>query len=236
MDRPVLSGSAARRPVALLDTSDPPPARAPLSADYGTALGDPVDIFELSAVEGAFVVEPAAIRARIGRRNHVFMLCALMISLALCIGAAVMWSPPEGTPVSRIIAGAGESDPSIALPLPASHPEIVTTRPSGHTSQGASFVVLLPTEADYLVGPTIPVAGYAFRRRHGVSISSVVVRLVVRDRVVAQTVLPVHRGRFAGTLHVGTIRERIAAELEVARAASPGVQVIRHLLVDPHDR
>jgi hypothetical protein len=234
MDRPVLSGSAARQPVAFLDSSDPPPARAPLIADYGTALWDPVEIFELSAVEGAFVVEPATIRAGIGRRNHVFMLCALLITLGLCIGAAVMWSPAEVTPVSRIIAGAGESDPSVALPRPASHPEIVTTRPSEHTWRGASFVVLLPTEADYLVGPTIPVAGYAFRRPHGVSISSVVVRLVVRDRVVAQTVLPVHRGRFAGTLHVSTIRERTAAELEVARATRPErVQVIRHLLIDP---
>src|SRR5688572_14874733 len=106
MDRPVLSGSAARRPVALLDTSDPPPARAPLIGDYGTALRDPVEIFELSAVEGAFVVEPATIRAGIGRRNHAVMLCALMMTLGLWIGPAVIWSPAEGTPVSRFIGGA----------------------------------------------------------------------------------------------------------------------------------
>lgn len=236
MDRPVLSGSAARRPVAFLDTSDRPPAGALLIANYGTALGDPIEIFELTAMEGAFVVEPATIRAGRGRRNHAFMLCALMITLGLCIGAAVMWSPAEGTPDSRIVAGVTGPDPSVALARPASDRRNVTTRPSEHTRQGASFVVLLPTEADYLVGPTIPVAGYAFPRRHGVSISSVVVRLVVRGRVIAETLLPVHRGRFAGPLHADTIPERTAAELEIAPAAWPErVQVIR-LLLDPHDR
>jgi hypothetical protein len=232
----VLSGSAARRPVTF-DARHPPPVRAPLIADYGTDLGDAVEIFELSAVEGAFVVEPAAIRAGTGRRNHGFMLCALMITLGLCISAAIIWSPAEGTPDSRIVGGVTGPDPSVAPARPDSYPRNVTTRSSEHSGQGASFVVLLPAEADYLVGPTIPVAGYAFRRPHGVAISSVVVRLIVRGRVVAETVLPVHRGRFAGPLHAEAIPERTAAELEVAPATWPKrVQVIRHLLLDPYDR
>ena len=235
-DRPVLSGSAARRLVAL-DTSYPPPARVPLIADDGKALGDAVELVELGAVEGGFVVEPAAIRAGIGRRNQAFMLCAWMITLGLCIGGAVIWSPTEGMSDSRIIPGATGPDPSVAPPRPASLPEIVTTRPSGPSRLGASFVVLLPAGTDHLVGSTIPVAGHAFSRPHGVPISSVVVRLIVRGRVVVETVLPVHQGRFAGTVRADIIRERTPAELEVARAIGPeGEQVIRRLLVDPHDR
>lgn len=235
-DRPVLSGSAARRPVAF-DARHPPPARTPLIADYGTDLGDAVEIFELGVVDGAFVVEPAAIRAGTGRRNHVFILCALMITLGLCISAAVIWSPPEGTPDSRIVGIVAGPDPSVAPARPTSYPRNVTTRSSEHSGQGASFVVLLPAEADCLVGPTIPVAGYAFPRPHGVPISSVVVRLIVRDRVVAERVLPVHRGRFAGLIHAQTVPERTSAELEVAPATWPErVQVIRNLLLDPNDR
>ena len=225
-----------RRPIAV-DTSYGPSARAPLIGDDGEALGDVVQIVELRAIEGGFVVEPAAIPAGIGRRNHAFMLCGWMIILGLVIGGAVIWSPANGTLDSGLSAGAAGPDPSVALPPPASYPETVATRPSGHSGQGASFVVLLPTATDYLVGPTIAVAGNAFSRPHGVSISSVVIRLVVRGRVVAETVLPVHRGRFAGTLHADTLRERTDAELEVASATWPGeVQVIRHLLVDAYDR
>ncbi len=61
-------------------------------------------------------------------------------------------------------------------------------------------------------------------------------RLVVRGRVVAETVLSVHRGRFAGTLSADRIPERSSAQLHVAPANRPDrVQVIRYLLLEPSD-
>ena len=235
-DRPVPSGSGARRSVAL-DINAPPPARPSWITDHGTVVEDTAEIVELGAFEGGFVVKPAEIRPGIGRRSHALMLCAWVIAFGLCIGAAVIWSPAEGTPGSRIVAFATGPDSRVALPKPTSNPEILTARPSGQSQRGASFVVLLPTKGDYLVGPTIPIAGCIFPRPHGVPVRSVVVRLVVRGRVVVEAVLPVHRGRFVGTLHVDAIRERTAAALEVARAPSPeGALVIRQLLIDPYDK
>ena len=108
-DRPVLSGSGARRSVAF-DISNRPPARASWITDHRTVAADAAEIVELGTFEGGFVVEPADIRPGIGRRSHALMLGAWVITFGLCIGAAVIWSPAEGTPGSRIVAKTPDSE------------------------------------------------------------------------------------------------------------------------------
>jgi hypothetical protein len=189
----------------------------------------PGSLGELTAgPERTLVVEPTAVRARARRVDHRYVLGAWITTLGLCVGAAVISSTEVLSRENRIAAC------SVA---PAASPSRILTAMSVTSSaRRRSISVMLPTEADRLVGPTIPIAGTAFPRPHGVSISSVVARLVVRGRVVAETVLAVHRGRFAGTLSANGIVERSSAELHVARANRPDdVQVIRHLLLDPND-
>jgi hypothetical protein len=54
-DRPVITGSGARRSVAF-GISDPQPARASWNTDHGAVVADAAEIVELGAFDGGFVV------------------------------------------------------------------------------------------------------------------------------------------------------------------------------------
>lgn len=140
--------------------------------------------------------------------------------LAISVGASLIWTPnesqatPGAVPITVYVSQA---------PVAKTEPRVSARLGGAATDHSRSISVLLPREDDYLSSVTIPIAGLAIGRPHGPQIGSVHAELWVNGRVVGQTDLPVHSGRFAGILEITVGDQDGSAELRVTDPARPGM-------------
>jgi hypothetical protein len=178
-----------------------------------------------SGLKGRATTTPAATglgKAAAGTTR--IALSAFVVGIA--VGAWAGWGLERiAAPASATPAVSTVRQPVVLDPV---------TDPAGRvTAAGRSLALSLPSEGAYLTSSSIPVAGTAFGRPHGPSVTTVHVELIAAGRSIESADIPVFSGRFAGVFEVPTLKGRTNAELRISDPLHQGNKaIVREVTLD----